>query len=139
VASAFLAAVLTDPTLTGRTEIWLYLTEVYRERPWLGHGFGQTDLSWRLPFHCHNQLLTLLLGVGAVGCWLFLTDALLAFRASLMHADGQWATVYLAFLAVAGLTEQVPFEAPSLFFALYVFAGSATEATGERATLLRET
>src|SRR5262249_26473449 len=31
---------LSDPTFTGRTDIWQFAIDKILERPWLGHGFG---------------------------------------------------------------------------------------------------
>lgn len=72
-----------DVTLTGRTEIWILLVDVVRQRPILGHGFGGTfggyfspvhelwaSTNWE-PRHAHNSLYQILLDLGIVGLALF--------------------------------------------------------------------
>ncbi len=72
-----------DATLTGRTDLWPYVLDFIRERPWLGWGFRsfwQSDnplavevwnaLGWVVP-EAHNGLLELLLDVGYIGCAAF--------------------------------------------------------------------
>ena len=74
------AAVLTDPTFTGRNDIWDFALEHISKRPWLGHGFGA---FWETPYtvfqphadgsvattasHAHNAFLDLILTVGIIG------------------------------------------------------------------------
>ncbi len=73
-----------DATLTGRTDLWVYVIEFIRERPWLGWGFRafwQSEnplavdvwnaLGWMMP-ESHNGILELLLNVGYIGCAAFL-------------------------------------------------------------------
>ena len=72
-----------DPTLTGRTEIWSYVTKDIWAKPLLGWGyFGFWNLTnpaaveisdsvhWVVP-QAHNGLLELLLSLGLIGTGLF--------------------------------------------------------------------
>jgi O-antigen ligase len=85
-----------DPTLTGRIEIWSYVIDDIRMRPWLGWGyFGFWQISnpasleianamhWIVP-NAHNGLLEFLINVGVVGTALFagilIRTMVLAFR-----------------------------------------------------------
>ncbi len=79
------AALLSDPSFTGRNDIWQFAIEHIGERPWLGHGFGaywETPLTYFKPVpegsqvtaasHAHNAFLDLALTVGIVGVGLAL-------------------------------------------------------------------
>ena len=73
-------AVLTDPTFTGRNDIWQFALDNISQRPWLGYGFGA---FWETPFtvfqpthdgsmattasHAHNAFLDLTLTIGLIG------------------------------------------------------------------------
>ena len=72
--------ILTDPTFTGRNDIWQFAIDNIRDRPWLGHGFGA---FWQIPVtvfqpssegsmattasHAHNAFLDLTLTIGIPG------------------------------------------------------------------------
>jgi O-antigen ligase len=77
---SFNDAVLSDPTFTGRNDIWLFSIESIKDRPWFGHGFGafwETPATFFLPMtegsqvasasHAHNAFLDLALTVGLPG------------------------------------------------------------------------
>ena len=72
-----------DPTLTGRTELWAYVIQDIRMKPWLGWGYYvfwqptnpaaleiSDALRWSVP-NAHNGLLEFLLDVGVLGTALF--------------------------------------------------------------------
>lgn len=74
------AALLSDPTFTGRTEIWQFAIDHIADRPWLGHGFGAfwaTPLSYfeqmapgsevNTASHAHSAFLDLALTIGIGG------------------------------------------------------------------------
>src|SRR5262249_50110753 len=74
---------LSDPTFTGRTDIWQFAIDKILERPWLGHGFGafwETEETVYAPelaniagnesasaSHAHNGFLDLALTTGIPG------------------------------------------------------------------------
>jgi len=73
-------AVLSDPTFTGRNDIWQFALDHIGERPWLGHGFGaywETPISYyqtaavgsqaTAASHAHNAFLDLAITIGIVG------------------------------------------------------------------------
>jgi exopolysaccharide production protein ExoQ len=79
----FLTLIGKDPTLTGRTEIWAYVTDDIWMKPWFGWGYfgfwqpsnpAALEISdafhWTVP-QAHNGLLELLLNVGVLGTTLF--------------------------------------------------------------------
>lgn len=71
---------LSDPSFTGRNDIWQFAVDHIRARPWLGHGFGA---FWETPqtvfqhvrdgsqatqaSHAHNAFLDLVLTIGIPG------------------------------------------------------------------------
>jgi O-antigen ligase len=78
--AAFNKIAMSDPTFTGRTDIWEFAIENIRERPLLGYGFGA---FWETPFtyfqptvegsqvtfagHAHSGFLDLALTIGLPG------------------------------------------------------------------------
>jgi O-antigen ligase len=77
---AFNKAVMSDPTFTGRNDIWQFALDHIVDRPWLGHGFGafwETPVTFFTPnydgsmathaSHAHNALLDLALTIGLIG------------------------------------------------------------------------
>jgi exopolysaccharide production protein ExoQ len=79
----FLELIGKDPTLTGRTEIWAYIIQDIRMKPWLGWGYHvfwlETNpaaaeitvaVRWVVTT-AHNGLLEFLLDIGVLGTALF--------------------------------------------------------------------
>lgn len=74
-----------DRTFTGRTLIWQFTWEHFRERPWLGYGYsGFWDIGPQSPklaapnfiakmAHAHNGYLNTMLETGLIGLTLLLT------------------------------------------------------------------
>jgi exopolysaccharide production protein ExoQ len=72
-----------DPTLTGRTDLWVYVLGDIAEKPMFGWGFSafwpdspaaieiSNALKWSVP-QAHNGLLEILLEVGFVGLAIFI-------------------------------------------------------------------
>ncbi|UJB69157.1 O-antigen ligase family protein [Acaryochloris sp. 'Moss Beach'] len=71
-----------DPSLTGRTDLWVWALDDIGKRPWLGYGYGAfwQDFSskaaliryaagWQVP-SAHNGLLDLLLDLGILGVFI---------------------------------------------------------------------
>lgn len=80
--AAFNKANLSDPSFTGRLDIWRYGFERFVERPWTGFGFesfwmneivtrseSKLELSWEVQniIHGHNGYLDMLLTLGIPG------------------------------------------------------------------------
>jgi exopolysaccharide production protein ExoQ len=91
LAKAGLEATGKDPTLTGRTVLWMRAAPIIAQNPVLGHGYkafwvrGATDAEglWRESnitrrggFNFHNQYIDLLVELGIVGTALFALTAL---------------------------------------------------------------
>lgn len=77
---AFNKAVMSDPTFTGRVDIWQFALDNIVKRPWLGHGFGafwETPVTFFTPSydgsmathasHAHNAIFDLVLTIGLIG------------------------------------------------------------------------
>jgi exopolysaccharide production protein ExoQ len=127
-----------DPTLTGRTELWEYVTGFISERPVLGWGLTafwstanpladevSSALGWTVP-EAHNGLLEMLLEVGVVGTGFFLflwaRTLVLALRSARTaeRQTGVSALLCLCGIILVGVTEQVLVDpgqvAVSIFF-----------------------
>lgn len=79
-------AIFGDPTLTSRTYIWEFTSDMIAQKPWLGYGFGAfwstgvDSVSFREApgfikklNHAHNGYIDILLQIGWLGFALFLT------------------------------------------------------------------
>jgi O-antigen ligase len=119
---SFNEAVLSDPTFTGRRDIWQFAIDNIAQRPWTGFGFGA---FWETPLsayqhladgneamrasHAHNAFLELLLTVGIPGLvlgllwavWLPLADLQ---RAKQAGADRALVTLFVQIWLFALLT-----------------------------------
>jgi O-antigen ligase len=72
--SDFASTLNRDETLTGRTEIWAYLTPHVMQKPLLGHGFGgfwTEEIRAKTSSHAHNGYLDIILNLGFVGIIIF--------------------------------------------------------------------
>jgi exopolysaccharide production protein ExoQ len=133
-----------DATLTGRTDLWLYVIDKIQENPWLGYGYGAfwqgfdgpSAYVWLAqPFsavHPHNGYLELMIDVGLIGfaiyAFVFLIGLQRAFSyaRNITTADGLWPAVYLIFIlavnsAESGLVQDSTFNyvvQTSLFLSL---------------------
>ncbi len=83
-----------DTTLTGRDELWYYLWELIKERPFFGYGYeafwkdsNNYSLLWQLigwsAPHAHNGLLEVFLSIGFVGGLIYLSTFALTFLKSI--------------------------------------------------------
>ncbi|QLE59526.1 O-antigen ligase family protein [Nostoc sp. TCL26-01] len=129
-----------DPTLTGRTVIWDYVTSQIWERPLLGFGrgafyapespyafaAGRQISSWYRPPHSHNGFIDLLLDVGFIGFFLFLASFFMTYFRSLRMAYGSkkpedfWPLAYLMFLAMNNIMESYLLRLCNIYWVLYL-------------------
>ena len=81
----FVTGLISDPTFTGRTEIWKFALEQLRAHPWVGFGF---DTFWNMSHlinggyeietwasragHAHNGYINLMMTTGLIGIMLFI-------------------------------------------------------------------
>jgi len=121
-ASILYALLDRDPSLTGRTDLWLYVMDVIRERPYFGWGYLafwvpdtsrvvyiQNQIGWPAP-NAHNGYLELVLSVGLIGLAGFVVTGVWALRraisAMMQPSDlGALLLIVTVQLLVANLTE----------------------------------
>jgi exopolysaccharide production protein ExoQ len=125
-----------DPSLTGRTTIWMVSIVYIVKRPWLGYGYNEfwpgtgADIVTRfthgfIASHAHNAILNLWLDVGLVGVIVFVLQYLRSlWRAADMvrhtrTVEGLWPLVFLFFLAIQGVAESVILQRNSLAWMLF--------------------
>ncbi len=111
-------------TGAGRVSLWRLLGEKFKQKPWLGYGFGgfwlgmdgpSSDIwkikSWHPP-HAHNGLLDIGLHLGLMGVFLFLMSF--------------YAATYTVLKSLAGRSvEMANLLAPALLF--YIFLANIGE------------
>ncbi len=125
-----------DPSLTGRTDIWVALVDTIAARPWLGYGYGafwnpvsepaywvRISVEWAAPT-AHNGWLDIALSVGVTGVVLFAISfgatLLRAIRLGLQHRFAIFALGYLAQLGLFSFSESILLEQNSLVWVTYV-------------------
>ncbi|MCA9248310.1 MAG: O-antigen ligase family protein [Planctomycetales bacterium] len=85
-------------TMRGRTDMWAEFATYISERPIFGHGFAIGDrLNGGLATNTHNSLLSVALGMGAVGLMLFGATLLILAREA-------WKTLFTHCPGSAGVT-----------------------------------
>lgn len=123
ISAMLLEAVGKDPTLTGRTDIWLAVAKKILERPWLGYGFngfwngirGESAdviraLRWNVP-NSHNGYLDFILQIGFIGFamfiivyWMTLLKGYLLVRKE-FKIEYLWPIVFLIYVFQINLAE----------------------------------
>ena len=132
----FFALIGKDPSLTGRTDIWIALIDTIAARPWLGYGYGafwnpvsepaywvRISVEWAAPT-AHNGWLDIALSVVVTGVVLFAVSfgatLLRAVRLGLRHRFAIFALGYLAQLGLFSFSESILLEQNSLVWVTYV-------------------
>lgn len=114
-----------DPSLTGRTDIWVALMREVSERPWTGFGYSafwgresvpaafiRAETQWPVP-SAHNGWIDLLIQLGwpgavTVGATVAIATIVTLFRIPGTGArEGYWAIGYLAVFLLLSLSESV--------------------------------
>lgn len=135
---SLLISVGKDPTLTGRTDLWLWALDDILKRPWLGYGYGAfwQDLSikaasiryaagWHVP-SAHNGLLDLCLDIGIFGVVILLIDifrtSFQAFRLlrNTSLAIYIWPLLFLSNMILANITETTLMVRNDLFWVIFI-------------------
>lgn len=127
-----------DLTLTGRTDLWVYIWELIQKKPWLGYGYGalwsslnsETGHIWRLlgweAPHAHNGFLEVWLGLGAFGILVLLIHIAISFVRALALISRTRGSAYFLPLMILlltfmnNLTEYTIIERNSIYWVLYV-------------------
>ncbi|MEB3279096.1 MAG: O-antigen ligase [Lyngbya sp.] len=136
-AEELLGLIGKDPSLTGRTDIWVWVGEMIDKRPWLGYGFtafwnGLDGASayviraarWPVPYS-HNGILDLWLDIGLLG----VSAYLLGFGINLICAiiwvrrgttsDSLWPLTFLTYMILSNASEGGILAQNSIFWVLY--------------------
>ena len=129
-------AVGRDPSLTGRTDIWLVLSDMIGERPLLGYGYGafwapdseqaywvQEILEWDAPT-AHNGWLEVAIATGLIGLSLLILDFMMtlarALRASIDTWTGVFALGVCAQFLLFSLSESISLQQNAITWLTYV-------------------
>ncbi|MBV8206121.1 MAG: hypothetical protein JO041_04955 [Acidobacteria bacterium] len=127
-----------DPTLSGRTLLWLLVTPAVLRHPMLGYGYGSafwaglqgealniwTQSRWLAP-RADNGYLDLCLDVGLVGAslllflWARALRRAIAFREFHEGAIALWPLAYLSFFALHGISESTLLSSGDLPFFVF--------------------
>lgn len=153
-SESVLSALGKDRTLTGRTDIWMYVWQAIGRRPLLGYGYDAfwhgmdgasltviSQLGWNVP-NSHDGYLEALLGLGAVGMSLFLLTVLrtgkdtIAYLRTNTSAAGLWPFAFLFMYLVQATSEASLIKRDGLGFLLFVTL--STSLALERQSLRRE-
>lgn len=125
-----------DATLTGRTDIWIALSENIEQRPWLGYGYGafwapeslpgnwlREALQWDAPT-AHNGWLEVTIALGFVGLFFLTLDFLMTTSRAILAAINTWTGLFaLAFIAqffLFSLSESASLQQNSIVWLIYV-------------------
>jgi O-antigen ligase len=123
--AAVLTALGKDPSLTGRTDIWVALMREVDERPWTGFGYSafwgvdsvpaafiRAETQWPVP-SAHNGWIDLLIQLGWPGAVLTGLTVALATVVTLFRIpgagarEGWWGVGYLGVFLLLSLSESV--------------------------------
>jgi exopolysaccharide production protein ExoQ len=126
-----------DPSLSGRTDLWIGALDKIADRPWLGYGFqafwhedgGGADI-WKIvayrPPHSHNGYLNMALDLGLVGLILFLLSLAVSYGRSIQWLRAKKTTIglvpilYITFMFMYNHSENTIVEHNSIFWAEFV-------------------
>ena len=130
-----------DATLTGRTDIWVILSELVGERPLLGYGYGafwgedsapadyvKNIAQWDVPT-AHNGWLETWLSIGLVGLVLFALNFLFtsvrAFATAFSGWFGFYAIGFIAQFFLFSMSESIILQQNSITWVSYVAVAAA--------------
>ena len=130
-----------DPTLTGRTDIWVLLTEAVSQKFWLGYGYGvywrdplgpsyhiRSVLQWSVPT-AHNGWFDAWLSAGFVvvamfGLLLIMTVMMGLSRIKHGGVETYWVILSLFFFITFSLSESTILQQNDLSWFLFVATAS---------------
>jgi O-antigen ligase len=112
-----------DPTLTGRTDIWIGLLQAVQMRPWTGFGWGvfwlvedgpvfwvRQATQWEVP-SAHNSWLEIALALGIPGAaWAFLVylgGLVSALKRLFSGVEAYWALPAMAVWGLTSMSESI--------------------------------
>ncbi|MCL1472414.1 O-antigen ligase family protein [Argonema antarcticum] len=134
----FLYSLGKDPSLTGRTDIWIAVIDKVKERPWLGYGYagfwvdggvGERAI-WKVLYlpvtQAHNGYINIVAELGLLGLLFFVLSMVTAYIRAINLArsaktiEGLWPITYMTFILMYNQTESTNIETNSLLWILYV-------------------
>lgn len=136
-SGSLLGALGRNPTLSGRTELWIVIISMIKQHPILGYGYNsvwidgnkldyiQSMVNWPVT-HSHNGYLDLWLQLGVFGLSAYLIGFLRTFCVAIHDIEiprltyNFWPLIYFSFLLIYNLTETAILTNNSIFWALYV-------------------
>jgi O-antigen ligase len=133
-----------DLTFTGRTYIWVAVTDKIQERPWLGYGFngfwhgiyGESAeiiraLRWDVP-NSHNGYLDFILQLGMIGFSIFIIIYWTTLIKSLLIISNEfrweylWPFIFLMYTIVINFAEPALLAQNDFFWILFTAAVLST-------------
>jgi exopolysaccharide production protein ExoQ len=126
-----------DPSLSGRTDLWVGAIGKIAEHPWLGYGFrgfwsadsGAPDI-WQVvgykPPHAHNGYINMSLDLGMIGLMLFLLNLFVSYVKSLgwlrlqKGVVGLFPVLYITFIFMYNHSENTIIEHNSIFWSTFI-------------------
>lgn len=137
MADELLGLIGKDPTLTGRTELWVWAREMIDKRPYLGYGYtafwqGLDSASayiiraarWPVPYS-HNGILDMWLDIGLLGVVTYFSGFGINLLRSVFIArfsvgiEYLWPLIFLTYLVLTNATEGGIISQNSIFWVLY--------------------
>ncbi len=135
-----------EPTLTGRTDIWVALFDQIRHRPWFGHGYAifwldetgpafwvRQRTQWLVPT-AHNGWLETWLSIGLAGvvCFalVYVSALLVSLRGLLRGPHAYWALISTLVFLLFSMSESNILQQNNLGWIL--FAATAAKLFGAR-------
>ncbi|MGB6230982.1 MAG: O-antigen ligase [Litorimonas sp.] len=126
-----------DPTLTGRTDIWVLLGRAIEQKFWLGYGYGvfwldelgpsyetRTVLQWAVPTAHNGWLDSWLSGgvviIGLFGALLLLTTVKSLTRIKTGGVETYWVVLSLFFFILFSLSESSILQQNDISWVLFV-------------------
>jgi exopolysaccharide production protein ExoQ len=126
-----------DPSLSGRTDLWVGAIGKIAEHPWLGYGFrgfwaadsGAPDI-WKVvgykPPHAHNGYINTALDLGMVGLMLFVLNLFVSYVKSIgwlrlqKGVVGLFPVLYVTFMFMYNHSENTIIEHNSIFWSTFI-------------------
>ena len=129
-----------DPTLTGRTDLWLALLNRARENPLFGTGFGGFWIGnihglWEhfiwLPTQAHNGYLDVYLQTGLIGLALLMLSISYAYRNIVQNFQNNYEhaslrLVFITVICIHNVTESSFLRGSALLWFLFLLFSLAT-------------
>lgn len=125
VAARFSLQVVTESRGTGRLDIWLRTFDVIKKAPYkLLFGFGASSSIPLLGWATHNFLLQILLELGLVGMWLFISF----FRIWFKRLSSNDSMCFAVFMGCAGMFMTLSVNTIYYFWVVFILSIKCSKA-----------